>query len=206
MKVCLINGSPKTGLSASSRIAQALVKNLENPSDCQSLNAKSENESEITQALSGAKAIVLVFPLYVDSLPSHLIKFLAKISPTLASLAPNCRIYAVVNNGFWEAQSNDTAISILKNFCRKSGLNWGQALGCGGGGMIEMTPIGRWPLKRLALALKELAASINDLTSGDTLYVRPSIPRFLYKIGAHWKWRTLASKNNLDSKDLYRRL
>jgi hypothetical protein len=205
MKATIVIGTPKIGLSASGCIADFLERKLQNRMDCQTLNATSKSEHDITQKLSGANAIILIFPLYVDGLPSHVVKFLERLAPTISFLAPKAKLYAINNCGFWETDNTVNAFSILKNFCLRASLTWGQGLGIGGGGVIEMRSLEKWPLRKISKAIAEISDTIATVSQADDFFVQPSIPRFTYKIGAHFKWRSLASRNNIDSKTLYRR-
>lgn len=47
--------------------------------------------------------------------------------------------YAIINNGFYEGTQNHIAVEILKNWCERSGINFGMAICQGAGEMIAST-------------------------------------------------------------------
>jgi hypothetical protein len=53
--------------------------------------------------------------------------------------------------------------------------------------------------------LDNLASNILRKSSADNLYVKPGIPRFLYKLAAEMGWRQTIKANGLKTKDLSRK-
>jgi multimeric flavodoxin WrbA len=195
MKIALINGSPKSKDSASEIIAKALRNRMERAADC--IICHAVKRSEVMEALNGCGALVFIFPLYVDAVPSHLLRLLDDARNEIADAAPEAMVYAVVNNGFYEGRQNMVALEMMRNFCSCSGLKWGQGLGVGAGGMIFAAPVGHGPMKNLGQALDLLARNIlYGRTAYDYMF-EPNFPKFLYKIAAHMKWRWQAAKNGL---------
>lgn len=47
--------------------------------------------------------------------------------------------YALVNSGFYEGHQNAHALHMLRHWCRRAGVRWGQGIGAGGGGMLLET-------------------------------------------------------------------
>lgn len=208
MKVLLINGSPKpeNGGSASGIILDALKQRFGGAAvTVTQYNAAKQNAQEFLRAVSGCNALVFAFPLYVDGIPSHLLRLLCEIQPHIAQEAPGARVYAVVNNGFFQGQQNALALEMMRNFCVRADCIWGGGLGVGGGGMAGAAPVGRGPLKKLGLALDALTEAIkNGKTIDDRLFA-PGFPRFLYQLLAHISWRTQARKNGLKPAQMYDR-
>ena len=149
--------------------------------------------------------VVIVFPLYVDGLPSHLLHLLYEAKNELRNISPNVRVYAVANNGFYEGTQNALALNMIQHFCDAVGVKWGQGLGIGGGGMLNASPIGVGPLKNTGVALKTLAANINKNISGDNLFTQPNFPKLLYKMSGHFQWKKAAKNNGIKRKALYNR-
>jgi hypothetical protein len=99
------------------------------------------------------------------------------------------------------------AVEILKNFALESGLDWGQALAIGGGGMLTTkTNFQHFPFKSLGRELQALADLIRRGDSGPDRLANPSFPALGYKFGAHWLWRWKAHKNKVKWRDLNKRL
>jgi hypothetical protein len=203
MRVTIVNGSPKTKRSASGLIAAALGERLPSAAECAMCHAAEQNRSEIMAAFAGSDALVFVFPLYVDGIPSHLLRLLDEMQDAVAEVAPDAVVYCAINNGFYEAHQNVAALEQMENFCVRSGLKWGQGLGVGAGGMIQSAPIGHGPMKNLGRALDALAENIRDGKAASNFFVEPNFPKFLYNMIAHEGWRVQAKRHGLNPKQLY---
>lgn len=206
MKILLVNGSPKSKNSASEVLEGALCERLGNSHQYVKCHAIKTSAAQMQQAAEGCAAIVILFPLYVDGLPSHLLRLLEEVKEGIAKAAPGAKVYGVANNGFIEGQQNRLALQVLENFCAASGLLWGQGLGIGGGGMVGTMPFNKGPLKNIGLALETLAANISALKTAPNIYTQPNFPRFLYIMAAHIGWRSMGKKNGLRAKQLHNKL
>jgi multimeric flavodoxin WrbA len=204
MKIAFINGSPKKKRSSSERIIAALIGRLKGAHEYSIFNVTYQDSREILSSIQNADALVFVFPLYVDSLPSRLVKFLDDAQSEIASLLPGAKVYAAVNNGFYEARQNATAISIMKNFCSHTGLMWGQGVGIGAGAIIPSVEIGRGPLKNLAQTLDVFSDNIFGLKTAEDHFVEPNYPRLFYNFGGNTGWKRAAKKRGLTVKELYK--
>jgi multimeric flavodoxin WrbA len=201
----MINGSPKISDSSSEWVLTALRNRL--PDLSESITVCSiikQAREEIMEAIRGCDALVFAFPLYVDGCPSHLLAFLDEAKGDIAAAAPGAKVYVLVNNGFYEARQNATAIEMMKSFAEQSGLTWGCGVGIGAGGMVHVAPAGRGPMRNLGRTLDRLAEIIRDLKTSADLFVEPNFPRFLYILAAHWGWKAQARKNHLRIKQLYK--
>jgi multimeric flavodoxin WrbA len=205
VKIALVNGSPKPGGSASKLILEALQERIGSSSDCTVCNAVKQERDEFIRAIARSDAIVFIFPLYVDGIPSHLLRLLDEASGEIADAAPGATVYAVVNNGLYEGWQNTLAFEMMRRFVDRAGLSWGGGTGAGAGGMIHVLTIGRGPLKKLGAALDSLAQNITNRVAADDCTLEPAFPRFLYKAAAHSEWRRGARKNNLTVKQLYKK-
>jgi len=203
MKIALINGSPKQKDSTTGIILNALRERIGEAHECVLCAASKQSKQEIMDVISGCKALVFAFPLYVDGIPSHLLRLLDETQHDIARSAPGAMVYAIVHNGFYEGKQNITALEMMRNFCDRSGLAWGQGLGVGAGGMAGAAPVGHGPMKNLGLALDKLTKNIlSGKTEPDHIF-EPNFPRFLYKAAAHMGWRMQAKKNGLKTNQLY---
>jgi hypothetical protein len=160
-----------------------------------------------------ADAVVLSFPLYVDHLPAPLLASL-ELAADMARRAraedPSLRLprlYAMINNGFYEPAHSLHAARSLELFCRDSGLAWSGALLAGGGPFASAVP---WlfrkrvfPFGRLRRALDLFAAKIGALEPAGITEVRLPLPRRLYVLIANAFWRVLALKGRVPLKRLY---
>jgi len=203
MKILLINGSPKSSNSSSELLMNELSRQLGSSNKYITLNTAELGAEMFLDKFKGVDVAVIIFPLYVDGIPSHLLRLLYESKDELRDVNPGVRVYAVANNGFYEGKQNSLALNMIQHFCDAVGIEWGQGLGIGAGGMLGASPIGAGPLKNVGIALKALAASINKNLSSDNIFVQPNFPKLLYKIGAHFQWKQAAKKNGVKRSALY---
>ncbi|MCL2253350.1 MAG: hypothetical protein FWC09_02815 [Lachnospiraceae bacterium] len=206
MKILLINGSPKSSISSSELLINALSEQLGSSNEYVTIRAMGLSKQEFLDGFTGVDAAVVVFPLYVDGIPSHLLRLLYESKDELKHIAPNVVIYAIANNGFYEGEQNTLALNMMRHFCNSADVQWGQGLGIGAGGMLSAAPIGAGPLKNIGAALKSFSHNINNKISKDNLFAQPNFPKLLYKLCVHLVWRQSARNNGLKRKDLYKRL
>ncbi|WP_238653635.1 NAD(P)H-dependent oxidoreductase [Paenibacillus piscarius] len=211
MNIAMINGSPKPSGSNSGILLGMLEPLI---SDGNELHYYTPNKrplsSEEYSELCRMDALVLAFPLYYDGIPSHLFQLLVTLEGYLkAERDRDIYVYALINNGFYEGHQNHIALEILRHWCTRAGVHFGQALGQGAGemlGSLGKVPLGRGPLKNLGRAMHSLAGSIQSRSSGESQLFSPNFPRFAWKWSAtHSFFRATARKNGLRPKDLLRR-
>lgn len=205
MKVSIINGSPKAGKSTSELLIQYFLPFIRE-TEAAVYNVRGMDLSETQLAkIQNSDAAIFVFPLYIDSLPSHLLRFLIQLGQ-LGFCNRNAKVYCIINNGFFEGRQNRTASSLMKNWCKAAGLMWGQAVGVGAGEMLPFLkdiPLGHGPNKNLGKALRELARNVLSQSSGKDLFLSPNWPRFLWKLQASWDvWYPRAKQNGVKKKQL----
>lgn len=211
IKVSLISGSPKPVSSSSGALLDSLKPKLSSHFHVSIHNLnKTKVTEESMESIIDSDILVLSFPLYVDGIPSHLLSCLHEMEINLKRHPrPDMTVYAIVNCGFFEGHQALPAIEMVKNWCHKADVSWGQGLGVGGGGMIQSlsgVPDGQGPKKNLSYALDVLASNINAGSDGEALYISPNFPKFGYKIGAEMGWRHQIKMNGLNKKDIDRRL
>lgn len=211
IKVSLICGSPKPFSSSSGALLDSLKPKLSSHFHLSILNLnKPIMPEDSMEFIIGSDILVFSFPLYVDGIPSHLLNCLYEMEIKLKRHPrPEMKVYAIVNCGFFEGHQALPAIEMVKNWCHKASVSWGQGLGIGGGGMIQSisgVPDDQGPKKNFSRALNELAVHINTGSEGDTIFTSPNFPKIGYKIGAEMGWRHQIKMNGLNKKDLDRRL
>ena len=205
MRILLINGSPKNSNSSSELMMNELSKQLGESNEYITINTSGLSKKIFLDMFTGVDTAVFIFPLYVDGIPSHLLRLLYESSDELRDISPNVVVYAIANNGFYEGEQNALALNMIRHFCDAAGVKWGQGLGIGGGGMLGVSQIGVGPLKDIGIALSNFAANINKNKSGDNVFTHPNFPKLLYKIGAHFNFIQMAKKNGVNRKALYKR-
>ena len=204
MKIVIINGSPRGKKSNSEILIKYLCSLLEEHQINKYYLFSSKIDSEIKSEIHNADALIFGFPLYVDSIPSHLLDTIVKFEEEKI-INSKTKIYCIVNNGFFEGKQNQLAILQMKNWCQKTGAEWGQGIGIGAGEVlsyVEKVPLGKGLLKNLGKVLEQFTNNIKTLKSGNEIYVNPNWSRLLYWIQGTISWIIKARKNKLKIKDL----
>jgi len=140
MKTVLINCSPKKRFCASAyflflqRIfvgGEKVNEKLRTPAD----------HARILEQLRDAQAVVFGLPLYVDGVPSHVLRFMEEMEIFCRENGLKFRVYCDANNGFIEGKQNEPLMQVFEHFCTRAGLVWGGGVGIGGGVMLNVTRI-----------------------------------------------------------------
>ena len=199
MKICMVNGSPKRGGGASAELLKALEIHLGAVHEYARCTSADIEPQELAGCMRGSDAAVVAFPLYADGIPSHLLRLLLSIETSIKECG---KLYVIVNNGFYEARQNQLAIDMMRIFCCKAGLEWGQGVGIGGGAMISDMTNGAGLMKKAFRALGVLAENISSGRTQEDIFINPVIPRFLYIFGGNSGWKKLARKNGISIKKM----
>lgn len=202
MRVVLINGSPKKEGSASSQIIGRIRDQIGNEAAVQAVRADTVPDASIAQADS----IVFVFPLYADSIPAYLLSYMERLEEIFAQSEKKPRIYAALNCGFYEPSQCHIALAMMRRYCDKNALAWGQGVAIGGGGMIAGMELGKGPLTTAGQALDVLCVNLLLGNSGDDELAKPNFPRFMYKAAGNYGWKADAKKHGLKKQDLYAKI
>lgn len=230
MKIALINGSPRGKQQSTSGFLLNALKEylgrekcggnqestgsqkvLGKPEYIEAVwNQKPDKKYSYEQFLA-CDVIILSFPLYVDSVPSHVLSHLIAMESYAheTKLSANCTVYAMVNNGFYDAKQNHLALDVIKNWCSHMSFTFGQGIGFGGGGMLSGlpgVPNDQGPKKNIGEALKRLAIAIPKKECKENEFILPNFPAIGYKLAAQHGWRAAVRKNGMRPKDLRRKL
>ena len=140
MKTLFINCSPKKRFCASSYFiflqrlfvgGKKITEKLRTPAD----------HERILEALRGVDTVVFCLPLYVDGIPSPVLRFMEKMEAFCLENGLHPRLYCIANNGFIEGRQNEPLMQSFEHFCTRAGLTWGGGVGIGGGVMLNVTRI-----------------------------------------------------------------
>ena len=207
MKIIIINGSPKTIKSNSEILGNYLFPLLKENNIKKyysiyfQLNDKTKNE------IYNSDVLIFIFPLYVDGIPSNLLKLLVNFEKENV-VRPETKIYCIVNNGFYEGKQNFLALLHMKNWCKKVNAKWGQGIGIGSGELLpylKKFKLGQGPLKNLEKILNRLSRNILTLNSDKNIYINPNWPKSLYFIQGSISWILKARKNNIKIRELFKK-
>ena len=197
MKIIIINGSPKTVKNNSEILGNYLFPLLKENNIKKyysiyfQLNDKTKNE------IYNSDILIFIFPLYVDGIPSNLLKLLVKFEKENV-IRPETKIYCIVNNGFYEGKQNFLTLLHMKNWCKKVNAKWGQGIGIGSGELLpylKKFKLGQGPLKNLE----------KILNSDKNIYINPNWPKSLYFIQGPIPWILEVRKNNLKIRELFKK-
>lgn len=207
MKISIVNGSPKA-IKSNSEILENYLSSLFKENEIKkyysiSFRLNDENKNEIYNS----DVLIFLFPLYVDGIPSNLLKLLVEFEKEKV-IKSGTKIYCIANNGFYEGKQNRLAILQMKNWCEKVKADWGQGIGAGAGELLpylKKSPLGQGPLKNLGKVLDEFSANIITLKSDEDIYINPNWLKSLYFFQATISWILKGRKNNLRVRELFRK-
>ena len=159
----------------------------------------------LTDAVDEADLIVLICPLYVDSLPAPVTKAFELIDERVKG-EPGTRkqgFMTIMNNGFPEAFHSYTALAIARQFAQETGYVWMGGLALGMGGAIDGKPLAKQGkmMRNVMKALDLTAASIDRggqvPAEAVEMMGRPFMSRWLYITVGNWGWKKQAKRNGV---------
>ena len=140
MKTVFLNCSPKKRFCASAYFLflQRIFVSGEKVNEKLRTTA---DHARVLEQIRDAQTVVFVLPLYVDGIPSHVLRFMEEMETFCRGNGLNLRVYCIANNGFIEGKQNEPLMQVFENFCVRTGLVWGGGVGIGGGVMLNVTRI-----------------------------------------------------------------
>ena len=207
MKISIINGSPKAGRSNSEILENYLLSLLKDNGIRKYYSISVRLDDKIKNEIYNSDVLIFLFPLYVDGIPSNLLKLFVEFEKEKV-VNPATRVYCIVNNGFYEGKQNRLAILQMKNWCEKVKANWGQGIGVGAGELLpylKKYKLGQGPLKNLGNVLDEFSSNILTLKSDEDIYINPNWLKSLYFFQGTISWILKGRKNNLRVRELFRK-
>ncbi len=206
--VVLLNASMRTANGNSAKLLKELRKQIKGETETLDLAKYLKDLPGLVKKLEEASAIVIGTPLYVDGLPSQLIRMFETFEKEYDKGSK--RIYVLANMGLYESGQLINLLTAVRNWGETMRFEYGGALAVSAGelvgGLLEMTSIDSWPLKPIGGKMKQFALAIDEGRTTDDLYVGPRFPRFLYVAIANSGWKRMAKANGIEEKDLYRRI
>ena len=208
-KIILLNASMRSENGNSAKLARKLSCLLKKETEIVKLKQYMGNLSALPGILEKASEIVLCMPLYVDGLPSQLIRLMETAQREYRGDAK--RIYVLANMGLYEGKQLVNLFNAVRQWCGRMDFSYCGGLGVSAGELVgvlmEHTPFRFGPTKKIALDMDRLAAAINSGGAAGDMYAEPCrFPRSLYILIANTNWNKTAKKNGLKPEDLYRRL
>ena len=194
----LICGSPKVSSSNSLYFLNNIKEYL---NEYKIHELKKNKYEDIMKDINMSDAIVLAFPLYVDSPPSIVLKFLDYIIDNKIELS-NKLVYVVINCGFREGEQNITGLNIIKNWCRKVNATYSGSILVGAGEIVgkpKYKLVSTKALKQLNCFAKRIKLKQN---SEDLITTMDYLNNRFYCCLANINWNKNCRKHNLSKEDI----
>ncbi len=143
MKTLFINCSPKKRFCASAYFIALQRLFVRGEKATEKLRTPADH-ARILERLRDAQAVVFALPLYVDGIPSHVLRFMEEMEAFCKRNELRLTLYCIANNGFIEGRQNEPLMQSFEHFCSRADLTWGGGVGIGGGVMLNVTRIVFW--------------------------------------------------------------
>lgn len=208
-KMVLLNGSVRCAKGNSAILAEELNKKLGGCIPVLNLVPKMNDLSSLVRELNDAGKIVLCVPLYVDGLPSQVIRLFERFEREYKG--GRKKIYVLANMGLYESRQLVNLFEAVKQWCGKMDFEYCGGIGVSAGELmgtlLNHIRTGFWPTGELEKALDKLSEAVNKGEVLPDIYVQPdSFPKWLYLEIANRNWNRLARISGIKPKELHRRL
>lgn len=187
-QILILNGSPRAPISNSKAYAEQFMENCGSTTMYDTITA--QNHEALYAKVEQFSDVLLVFPLYVDSLPTPVLSFLKEWEAHLPNKRPI--ISVMINCGFLEYAQNDVAIEMVKLFCKRNGFPFGSSLQIGSGEAILNTPF-RFLVNK---EIKKLAKAIINKQYRSQKVTMP-LPTSLFVKASTKYWIAYGEKNGV---------
>jgi len=138
MNILYLNASPKRFFSASQYFLDLLrLPTTSNKATTLKLIGPAVYD-EIFSHFENLDVLVIAMPVYVDSVPSSVLRFLEETERFLKENNYKFKVHVIANCGFYEGHQCKHLLNIMQIFCQKTGLIWGGGLGIGAGEMLSV--------------------------------------------------------------------
>lgn len=204
-KTLLINCSLKAGDSNSRIFLDTLNRNMNGEAVIVNIGEYLRRFDELTSVVDGADKLVVAMPLFVDGVPSVAVRFMEHLY--IQNSASNKKVYAIVNQGFYESRQSCNALAIAKNWAEKTGFDYSGGVAVGAGEMIGMLVHNgiseNGPIKSTIVALKQMAKAVEHGDKFEDIYVEPTrFSRRMYMFIANRTWPRSAKAFGVRKKEL----
>lgn len=178
-RILILNGSPRAPRSNSKHYAGLFARYSPRPTDYAEI--RRNNHAQLAARMTEYGDVALVFPLYADALPVTLLDFLKSLEA--ASLGHRPTISVLVNCGFQEYRQNETAVRMVRLFCRRNGYAFGSVLMLGSGEAILESPFRFLAVRKV----KRFARSVAE-GRAEVLHTTMPLPKRLFVMASTRYW------------------
>lgn len=199
MKFAMIMGSPKRRGSISAHLIEEMKTTIGDKGEVTIFNAL---EPEQFEEVLSCDRLVFVFPLYFDSLPSHVILYLEQLDAFIQEHPPEKKpsVYAVCNLGFYEGYQTKWALGRIQCWSEAVDLPWKVGLGVGAGPFTpHLPPEAR---EKTDKGKKQFMQLLLSDTAGDNIFTEPDMSKEMYVEIANKQWLPQLEANGLTVDDV----
>ena len=189
----ILNGSPRAPKSNSKYYAEIFSKNC--GQNTEYFNISKTNHEELCCKMEQFSDVLLVFPLYADSLPVTLLNFLKTLE--LNPQNKKTTFSVLINCGFIEYKQNDIAVKMIEQFCKQNGYSFGSVLKIGSGEAILFTPFKILVERKI----KKFAASIVNKKYRTLKVTMPITKKMFIKASTKY-WIDYGRKNGITKEQM----
>ena len=204
-KTILLNCSMRGNSANSKKFLDILSGNISEEKESMNLSSYTGREDELIEILVFASKLVFGMPLYVDGIPSQLVRIMEKMERQEQN--GNKTIYVVANMGFYESAQIKNLLGMVRSWCEKCRYIYGGGLAIGAGEMMgsgKLTEMRKGPAANMLIGLEKLGNVISNSQTIEDIYADASgFPRGFYMACANMSWMPMAKKNGLKKRDLY---
>ena len=201
----LLNCSLRKKKANSRKFLDRLSLKINEETETIHISSNSDKTDELISILLSAEKIILGMPLYVDGIPSSVLRIMERMEQYECTIPK--KIYVVSNMGLYESRQLKNLLGMVKTWCDICGYVYGGGLAIGAGEMIGMfmgsQNFAKGPAAKVSEGMDMLAGAINSSTAIDNIYAGPHrFPRALYMIAANSGWPRAGKMNGIARKEL----
>lgn len=208
-RLLLLNGSMRCASGNSAKLARELARRLRRTPEAVNLRDYLSDLTALVRELETADTLVLCAPLYVDGMPSQVVRLMERVQAEYQG--GRLRVYVLANMGLYESRQLVNLFDAARQWCHAVGFDCCGGLGVSAGELLgvlmEHIPFRLGATRDAARGMDALANAIDTGAALGDLYAEPrGFPRALFTLVANVSWNRSARKNGLAPKELYRRL
>ena len=208
-RTVMLNGSMRGVKGNSGKLAGKLSGMLDRRPETVELRKYLTDMGKLVKELEDAGTIILCMPLYVDGMPSQVIRFMETFEKEYRGGSK--KVYLVSNMGLYESSQLRNLFGSVKQWCGRMGFEYCGGIGASAGELIgvlmQYLPFSIGPTRNIYKGMKKLSAAINAGESTEDVFAEPHLfPRRLFMWIANYSWDVNAKANGIKPADLYRQL
>ena len=208
-RTVFLNGSMRGAGGNSGKIAAKVAALLKKDTEVVELRKYLNDREKLVEELENAGTIILCMPLYVDGIPSQMIRLMETFEKDYKG--GRKKIYLVSNMGLFETSQLQNLFEAVKQWCNRMGFEYCGGLGVSAGELqgvlMEHLPFSVGPTRMVSEGVNGIAEAIDRGEKMEDVFAGPHMfPRKLFMHIANYSWNVNARKNGIKPEDLYRRL